>query len=90
MTNNATSEVAAIGIRLIDDAYLAWFNAESDCEGALRAWFQRTDAERDDAYLAYRVALDREEAAARRLERVWRFAERCHTGFIQRMASVVE
>jgi hypothetical protein len=90
MTNNATSEVAAIGIRLIDDAYLAWFNAESECERALREWFKRTGAERGDAYLAYRIALDYEEAAARRLERVWRFAEACHAAFIQTTKSVVE
>jgi hypothetical protein len=90
MTNNATSEVTAIGIRLIDDAYMAWFNAESECERALRAWFQRTDAEQGDAYLAYRVALDHEEAAARRLGRVWQFAEICHAGFVQGIESVVQ
>ena len=90
MTNNATSEVTAIGIRLIDDAYMAWFNAESECERALRAWFEQTDAERDSAYAAYRTALDQEEAAARRLERVWQFAEICHAGFVQGTASVVE
>jgi hypothetical protein len=90
MTDNATSEVAAIGVRLLDDAYLAWFSAESECERALRAWFQRTHAERRGAYFAYRIALDREEAAARRLERVWHFAEPCHTHFVQGNESVIE
>ena len=90
MTDNTTSEVASIGVRLLDDAYLAWFSAESECERALRAWFQRTDAERRGAYFAYRIALDREEAAARRLERVWRFAGPCHTRFIHGTQSVVE
>ena len=46
MTDNATTEVAAIGVRLLDDAYLAWFSAESECELALHAWFQRTDGAR--------------------------------------------
>jgi len=89
MTDNATSEVAAIGVRLLDDAYLAWFSAESECERALRAWFQRTHAERRGAYFAYRIALDREEAAARELERAWRFAEARHGRVVQRTESVV-
>jgi hypothetical protein len=83
MTNNATSEVTAMGIRLIDDAYMAWFNAEGECEQALRAWFRRTDTERRGAYRAYCIALDREEAAALDLERAWRFAEICHTSFVE-------
>ncbi|MGH2887891.1 MAG: hypothetical protein ACRDPA_35215 [Solirubrobacteraceae bacterium] len=90
MTDNAASEVTAIGIRLIDDAYLAWFSAESECERALRAWFRQTDAEPGGAYSAYRIALDREEAAARRLEGMWQFAEVCHAGFVQDTESVVE
>jgi hypothetical protein len=90
MTENATSEVAAIGDRLLDDAYLGWFSAESECERALGAWFQEADAGRRGAYFAYRVALDREEAAARHLERVWRFAEPCETRFVHGADSVVE
>ncbi len=68
MTDNANSEVATIGVRLFDDAYLAWFSAESECEDALRPWFQSTREQRATTYFAYRVALDREEAAARDLE----------------------
>jgi hypothetical protein len=90
MTNNTTSDVAAIGVRLLDDAYLAWFSAESECEQALRAWFHGTEAERPGAYFAYRVALDREEATARRLERVWRFSGTCHTRSLHGMKSVVK
>jgi hypothetical protein len=75
MSDNANSEVATIGVRLFDDAYLAWFSAESECEQALRRWFQRND-EPATAYLAYRVALDREEAAARDLERLWHLGVR--------------
>jgi len=90
MTDNTTSEVASIGVRLLDDAYLAWFSAESECERALRAWFQRTDAERRGAYFAYRVALDREEAAARHLERVWCVADQCDSPVVQSPEMVVE
>ena len=72
---NTQAECAAIGVRLLDDAYLAWFGTESECEQALRAWFKATDAERSGAYLAYQAALDREEAAAADLARLWRLAE---------------
>jgi hypothetical protein len=75
MTDNANSEVAATGVRLFDDAYLAWFSAESECEQALRRWFQQND-EPATAYLAYRAALDREEAAAHDLERLWQLGAR--------------
>jgi hypothetical protein len=75
MIESTETEVAAIGIRLIDDAYLAWFSAESESENALRGWFQATGERRAGAYVAYRAAVDREEAAARDLQRLWRLAE---------------
>jgi hypothetical protein len=75
MTDNTQTECVAIGVRLLDDAYLAWFGAESECEQMLRDWFSARGAERTSAYLAYWAALDREEAAARDLERLWRLAE---------------
>ena len=78
MLDNIETDVRTIGVRLIDDAYLAWFRAESDCEATLRAWFQATGSQRDTAYLSYLAALDREEASARDLERLWRLAESCH------------
>ena len=59
-------ELAEIGIRLIDDAYLAWLTAARECERTFLAW----PTEGPDAYWAYRAALDREEAAARDLERL--------------------
>jgi hypothetical protein len=89
MTNNATSEVAAIGVRLLDDAYLAWFSAETECELALHAWFQGTDADLGVDYSVYRLALEREEAAARDLERAWRFDESRNGRVIERSESVV-
>jgi hypothetical protein len=77
MTNNVNTEVAAIGVRLLDDAYLAWFSAETESETALQAWWHSTGANRPIAYAAYRAALDREEAAARDLERLWSLSEPC-------------
>ncbi|MBV9714341.1 MAG: hypothetical protein JOZ64_03095 [Solirubrobacterales bacterium] len=73
------TELAAIGVRLFDDAYLAWFSAESESENALRAWWESTGSRRSTAYAAYRAALDREEAAARDLERLWSVSEPCRT-----------
>jgi hypothetical protein len=77
MTDNPNTEVAAIGVRLLDDAYLAWFTAESESESALNAWWRSTGASRPIAYAAYRAALDREEAAAHDLERLWSLSEPC-------------
>ena len=64
---NSGREIALIGIRLLDDAYMAWQAAELDAEQSLRAW---CDGGHEAAYQAYRAAVDREEAAARDLERL--------------------
>jgi hypothetical protein len=77
MTDIPNTELAAIGVRLLDDAYLAWFSAESESETALKGWWQSTGASRPAAYAAYRAALDREEAAAHDLERLWSLSEPC-------------
>jgi hypothetical protein len=69
MTKNEEAEVGQIGIRLLDDAYLAWLTAESECEQALHCWFQGAH-DRRAAYLAYAAALDREHAAACDLQRL--------------------
>ena len=53
----------------VDDAYTAWFNAQSRCAQALRAWRSAPRTERAEAYGAYLAALDVEEATARELER---------------------
>lgn len=90
MPNNTDTELASIGIRLIDDAYLAWFRAESECETTLREWFQATGGRRESAYLAYRAALDREEASARDLERLWSVALACHEAAAEKTESVPE
>jgi hypothetical protein len=82
MTENVDTTVAEIGVRLLDDAYLAWFSAESECEGALHAWFQSGRSQRLSAYLTYRAALDREEAAARDLERLWLLPAPCRDALV--------
>lgn len=75
MTDKLETEVAEISIRLYDDAYMAWFSAESECEHTLHAWFKAAGGKRPCAYLAYRAALDREEAAAHDLHRLWELSE---------------
>jgi hypothetical protein len=70
-TNRHTSRsLAVIGVRLLDDARMTWVAAEVESEHALRAWFDAGAPEGAGAYLAYRAAVDREEAAARDLHRL--------------------
>ena len=70
-TNRNTSyDLAVIAVRVLDDARMAWVAAEVDSEHALRAWFNAGTPEGAGAYLAYRAAVDREEAAARDLHRL--------------------
>jgi hypothetical protein len=82
MITNAETELAEIGVRLLDDAYLAWFSAESEAERALRAWSGGLGGDRTAAYAAYRAALDREEAAARDLQRLSELAEPCRESLV--------
>ena len=70
MTEHPEQEIAEIGVRPLDDAYLAWFAAESDCEQALRAWLDGPPNNRTAMYFSYRAALDREQAAAHDLQRL--------------------
>jgi hypothetical protein len=62
--------LAVIGVRVLDDAHMTWLAAEVESGHALRAWFKGPEADRAAAYLLYRAAVDREEAAARDLERL--------------------
>ena len=75
----AGTELAAIGVRLLDDAYFAWFSAESESESSAEGLVASTGSGRSVAYLAYRAALDREEAAAHDLKRLWSLSEPCRT-----------
>jgi hypothetical protein len=90
MLDRSDTEIATIGVRLIDDAYVAWFNAESECATRLRAWFQATGEGREIAYVSYRAALDREEASARDLERLWRLGDPCRANVAKEVESVPE
>jgi hypothetical protein len=85
----AATEPDAAEIRLsrLDDAQLAWFIAESECEQALRAWRAGEDA--DTTYLSYLAALRREESAAKHLERMWRASEPVAATLVQRMQDVI-
>jgi hypothetical protein len=63
-------EVHEVEIRLLDDAYMAWSAAEAESELSLDAWFDGAGAKRTNGYFAYLAALDREDAAARDLQRL--------------------
>jgi hypothetical protein len=74
--------LAEIGIRLLDDAHGAWQRAEFECEDALRAWREGPPGAAVDRYHAYRAALDREQAAADDLERLWEVARSSHDALV--------
>jgi hypothetical protein len=42
----------------------AWSDAEEDAREALCAWWTAPTGQKEDAYVVYRAALDREERAA--------------------------
>jgi hypothetical protein len=72
---NATNRVAALSAldaphtaRPID-LWDAWLFAEADASLALGDWSCAPDADKSDAYAAYKAAIDREEQAAVALER---------------------
>jgi hypothetical protein len=65
----ALRDVGGIAIRLLDDAYSTWVQAQVECHEALRAWLD-ADTGNQLAFYVYRAALDREEAAAIDLERL--------------------
>jgi hypothetical protein len=69
-------ELAAIGIRLIDDAHMVWAAASAESARTLRMWFDGIAPNRE-GYCAYLAALDREEAAARDLQRLSAVSEPC-------------
>jgi hypothetical protein len=74
--DSANRDLTAIGIRLLEDAYLAWAAAASESEQALHAWLEPGASRRAMAYPVYRAALDREEAAALDLRRLSEIAGR--------------
>lgn len=63
-------EAAELGRRLLDDAYTAWLVAENEAEQSLDAWRERASGTCASRYRAYLAAVEREEAAARDLQRL--------------------
>jgi hypothetical protein len=72
--SDALADFATVGVRLADGAYKAWQSAQIECDLALRAWHAAGPGANATAHVAYRAALDREEAAARDLEVLCRLA----------------
>jgi hypothetical protein len=68
LTKNEEKVLAAIKTRLRGNAFMAWCSAEHEAGCALKAWLDGSG--NTDTYLTYRAALDREEAAARDLQRL--------------------
>jgi hypothetical protein len=90
MLDKTEADVATITVGVLDDAYCGWFTAESECEMALRDWFHATKDTREVTYLAYRAALDREEASARELELRWDTASGCGEAAAAKPQNVAE
>ena len=77
INRNTSRDLAVIAVRVLDDAHMTWVAAEVDSEHALRAWFDANAPQGAGAYLAYRAAIDREEAAARDLQRLSELTQPC-------------
>ena len=77
LTAELPRDVAEIGVRLLDTAHMTWVAAAIECEYAFHAWLDGGPSERSSAYLSYRAALDREEAAALDLQRLSALARPC-------------
>lgn len=67
-------DAAKLSERLLDDAYTTWLIAESEAEQSLEAWRERASGASASRYRAYLAAVDREEAAARDLQRLHEIA----------------
>jgi hypothetical protein len=74
---NTSRDLAVIAVRVLDDARMTWVAAEVESDYALRAWLDAGALQGADAYLAYRAAVDREEAAARDLQRLYALTQPC-------------
>ncbi len=70
INHNARRDLTVIALRALEDAHMTWIAAEVESEHALRAWADAGATHGTGAYLAYRAAVDREEAAARDLQRL--------------------
>jgi hypothetical protein len=70
------ARTVAVSHDVLDHARAAWRGAERDCERALHTWYAADAQQRRTRYFAYRAALDREEAAARDLDRLTELSSR--------------
>jgi hypothetical protein len=77
INRNTSRALAAIAVRVLDDAHMTWVAAEVESGYALRAWFDAGAPHAAGAYLAYRAAIDREEAAAGDLQRLADLTQPC-------------
>jgi hypothetical protein len=77
INRNTSRDLAVIAVRVLDDAHMTWVAAEVESEHALRAWFDADASQGAGPYLAYRAAIDREEAAARDLQRLCELTQPC-------------
>jgi hypothetical protein len=62
--------VGPFGTARTTDVLLAWSDAADDAYAAYLAWRDADRSDEADAFVGYRAALDREEAAARALQSV--------------------
>jgi hypothetical protein len=83
INRNTSRDLTVIAVRVLDDAHMTWVAAEVESEHALRAWFDTGAPHDADAYRAYRAALDREEAAARDLQRLSDLTQPCQDRLAQ-------
>jgi hypothetical protein len=72
--SNNRNACGNLAVRVLDDAHMTWIAAEVASEYALRAWFTGPASRRAAAYVEYRAAVDREEEAARDLQRLYELA----------------
>jgi hypothetical protein len=63
--------VDEIVVGLLDDAFQVWRAAATECERALRGWDEDAPRGGAAAFWCYTAALEREEAAARDLQRLY-------------------
>jgi hypothetical protein len=68
-TSPAIFTSGAFASRRATDLQIAWMDAADDASEAYAAWRFAQTADQADGFVIYRAALDREEAAARALER---------------------
>lgn len=78
-------DAAVLSERLLDDAYTAWVLAESEAAETLDAWRERASGTCASRYRAYLAAVEREEAAARDLQRLHEIA----SPYLQRYAELI-